>query len=138
VHDERSRVTSSRLPDRLRLKGDSLTYHYLASCWRRSLRKGSWSRLSLVERGLFRCALWVARARRSISNTKLMAQILRIVLKLLDTIRSRIVKAGQRRAKLIFEAYEKPGGVFSWAPQAREWFHDSRYTWYLGVLEVNG
>ena len=109
----------------------------MTDCRHRSLRRGSWSRLSIVERGLFRCALWVTKARGSINNVKLMAQILRIVLKLLKDIRSRIVKAGQRRARLMFETYERPGGVFSWAPWMREWLHDPTYVWYLGVLEVN-
>jgi hypothetical protein len=79
----------------------------------------------------------VAKARGSVNNMKLMAQVLRIVLKLLKGIQSRIVRAGQRRANLMFEVYQRPGGVFSWAPWMREWLHDRRYVWYLGVLEVN-
>jgi hypothetical protein len=90
----------------------------------------------MVERGLLRCALWVAKARGSVNNMKLVTQILRIVLKLLKGIRSRIVRAGQRRGKLMSEAYERTAGALSWSPWVREWFHDRRYVWYLGVLEV--
>ena len=72
-----------------------------------------------------------------ISNTKLMVQVLRIALKLLDSFQSRIGKAGRKRAMMMLEAYAKPGGVFAWAPRMREWLRDPRYVWYLGVMEVN-
>ena len=98
---------------------------------------GNWAMLSMAEKGLFRCALWVAKARGKISNTKLMVQVLRIALKLLANFKSRIGKAGRERAIKMLEAYAKPGGVFSWAPRMREWLHDPRYVWYLGVMEVN-
>lgn len=86
---------------------------------------------------MFRCALWVAKARGKISNVRLMVHVLGIALKLLKTYRSRIVNAGSRRATLMFEEYSKPGGVFSWAPQTREWLYDPGYVRYLGMLEVN-
>jgi len=86
---------------------------------------------------MFRCALWIAKARGKISNMRLMVQVLGIALKLLKTYRSRIVNAGRRRAARIFEEYTKPGGVFSWAPQMREWLCDPGYVRYLGILEVN-
>jgi len=66
-----------------------------------------------------------------------MVQVLRIVLKLFDGFQSRIFKAGNVRAVTMLTEYAKPGGVFSWAPQMREWLLDRRYIMYLGVLEVN-
>jgi len=116
---------------------NSLSYRWLVSFWRRSLRSGSWTRLQIAEKGLLRCALWIAKARGKISNMRLMVQILRIALKLLDSARSRIAKTGRSRAMAMFEAYARPGGVFSWAPQMREWLGDPRYILYLGVMEVN-
>jgi hypothetical protein len=86
---------------------------------------------------MFRCALWIAKARGKISNMRLMVHILGIALKLLKTYRSRIVNAGRRRAAWMFEEYSKPGGVFRWAPHVREWLYDSAYVRYLGILEVN-
>jgi len=118
-------------------KGNSLSYAWLARFWRRSLRNQNWTGLKIAERGLFRCALWLAKARGKISNMRLMVQVLRIALKLLDSSQSRIARAGKRRALMMFEAYAKPGGVFSWAPRMREWLRDPRYVWYLGVMEVN-
>ena len=66
-----------------------------------------------------------------------MVQVLRIVLKLFDGFQSRIVKAGKARAVMMLAEYARPGGVFSWAPQMREWLRDRKYIVYLGALEVN-
>jgi hypothetical protein len=115
----------------------SLTHSWLRALWRRSVRNGRWTRLSLPRRGLYRCALWIAKARGSISNMKLMVQILRIALELLKSFQSRIASAGKKRAMILSRTYAQPGGVFSWAPQMREWLHDPKYISYLGVLEVN-
>jgi len=116
---------------------DCLTYSWLNGVWRRSYRNRSWGRLSISEKGMFRCALWVAKARGKISNMKLVVHILRIALKILATHPSRILNAGRRRANKMLEEYAKPGGVFSWAPRMREWLYDPRYVRYLGVMEVN-
>jgi len=117
--------------------GDSLTYSSLVGFQRKSMRNRSWRMLSVAERGLYRCALWVAKARGKITNTRLMMQILRVALKLLEGFQSRIAKAGRARAMMMFEEYAKPGGVFSWASRMREWLRDPRYLLYLGVLEEN-
>ena len=117
--------------------GDSLTHSWLNRVWRRSHRNRSWGRLSITEKGMFRCALWVAKARGKISNMRLMVHVLRIALKLLRTYRSRIVSAGRKRAMQMLVEYAKPGGVFSWAPRMRELLYDPGYVRYLGVMEVN-
>jgi len=98
---------------------DSLSYNWLIGSWRRSLRNRRWAMLHIAEKGLFRCALWVAKARGKISNKRLMAQVLRIVLKLLHAPKSRIAEAGTRRAMVMSGAYSKSDGVFSWAPRMR-------------------
>ncbi len=116
---------------------DSLSYSWLDRLWHRSHRNRSWGRLSVAERGMFRCALWIAKARGKISSMRLMVHVLRIALKLLETHSSRIVTAGRQRATQMFEEYTKPGGVFSWAPCLRQWLNDPGYIRYLGVLEVN-
>jgi hypothetical protein len=116
---------------------DSLSHAWLIDSWRRSLRNRRWAMLDIAEKGLFRCALWVAKARGKISNKRLVVQVLRIVLKLLHAPKSRITEAGTRRAMAMFEAYGKSGGVFSWAPRMREWLQEPKYILYLGLLEVN-
>ena len=131
-------MDSRRSACSLLLRGrDSLTYSSLAGFQRRSMRNHSWRRLSVAERGLYRCALWIAKARNKITNTRLMVHILRIALKLHHGFQNRIVRAGRVRAVRMFQEYAKPDGVFSWAPRMREWLHDPNYIVYLGVLEVN-
>jgi hypothetical protein len=114
-----------------------LTYSSLSELRRGGLRNGGWARLEIAEKGLFRCALWIAKARNRITNTRLMVQVLRIALKLFDDFQSRIFKAGKARVVTMLTEYAQPGGVFSWAPRMRGWLLDRRYIVYLGVLEVN-
>ena len=116
---------------------DSLSYSWLDRLWHRSRRNRSWGRLSVAERGMFRCGLWVAKARGKISSMRLMVHVLRVALKLLETHRNRIVSAGRQRALQMSEEYAKPGGVFTWAPRMRMLLYDPGYVRYLGVLEVN-
>lgn len=115
--------------------GDSVTYPWLVGLRRRGLRNGNWRHLDTADRALFHCAFWVAKVRGKISNTKLMVLILRVALKIVQTV-SRIAKAGKTRATIMLREFAKPGGVFSWAPRVRRWLHDPRYVRYLGVLEV--
>jgi hypothetical protein len=115
---------------------DSITYPCLVGLRRRGLRNGNWRHLDTADRALFRCAFWVAKVRGKISNTKLMVQVLRVALKIVQTV-SRVGRAGRTRATMMFQEFAKPGGVFSWAPRVRDWLYDPRYQAYLGLLEVN-
>jgi hypothetical protein len=45
-----------------------------------------------------------------------MIAVIRICLRLLEGFRSRIISAGRRRTTLMLEMYQRPGGVFHWAP----------------------
>jgi hypothetical protein len=127
---------SHSLRELLQSNSPTLSYSTLAGFWRRGFRNGNWATLNTAERALFRCALWVAKVRGKISNTKLMVQVLRVALKIVQTV-SRIGRTGRTRATMMRDEYGKPGGVFSWAPRVRGWLHDSRYQTYLGLLEVN-
>jgi hypothetical protein len=117
--------------------GDSITYPCLVDLRRRGLRNGNWKHLNIMDRALFRCAFWVAKVRGRISNTRLMVQVLKVGLKLVEGVGSVILKVGRRRTMQMFETYGKPFGVFSWAPRVREWLSETSYVWYLGVLGVN-
>jgi len=116
---------------------DSLTYSSLKRLRRRGLRNGGWARLEIAEKGLFRCALWIAKARGRITNTRLMVQVMYVALRMLESFRNRIGRVGMRGAGLMREEYARPGGVFSWAPRMHGWLHDASFVWYLGVMEVN-
>jgi hypothetical protein len=117
--------------------GDSITYPRLVGLRRQGFRNGSWRHLDVGQKALFKCALWIAKKRGRISNAKLMVQVIRVALRLLETARSSIIRAGRIRSTSMLEEYSKPQGVFAWAPRVREWLSESSYVWYLGVLQVN-
>ena len=135
--ESRTASTNIRISDLLLSHDDTITHRVLVGLRRRGLRNGNWKRLNIEDKALFRCAFWVAKAKGKITSTKLMVQVLKIGLKLVEGAKSAIHKAGQRRTTLMFQTYSKPLGVFSWAPQVRGWLNDSRYVWYFGVLGVN-
>jgi hypothetical protein len=118
-------------------RGDSITYPCLVGLRRRGLRNGNWRHLDSGQRALFRCAMWLAKARGRICNAKLMVQVLRVALRLLETVRGSILRAGRNRSTGMLANYSQPGGVFSWAPRVSEWLSEAGYVWYLGILEVN-
>jgi len=101
------------------------------------LRNGNWRRLPLVDRGLFRCALWVARVRGRIVSFRLLVRVLGIVLKLLERPGVRILRAGRARAEALMRRFEE-GGLFSWAPQLRGWLMERSYVFCLGLDEALG
>lgn len=82
---------------------------------------------------MYRCALWIAKTRGYIVNKALVAQVLEIARHLLGSIRSRIAAAGEEKARLLLKNHSIRGGVFSWAPQMKEWLLDANYIFYLGV-----
>ena len=117
--------------------GDSIGYARLLDVRRKGIRNGNWVLLELSEKALLRCALWVARARGGIRNLQLITQVMEIMSKLLQTVGRSVGRAGRVRAMKMFEKYNIPAGVFSWAPRVKEWLQDAGYVRYLGMLEVN-
>jgi hypothetical protein len=119
------------------LKNRKFDHESLRFYLRVGLRRGTWARLGAVEKALYRCGLWVAKARGTISSTKLSARILGIITKLMTTIKTRIYALGLARARALWSNYIA-AGVFDWAPEAKEQFSRREYVTYLGVMELNG
>ena len=109
----------------------------LTKVFYKGLRNRNWVNLQIEERALFRCALWVTKVRGRVSNAKLMVQVLRIAMKLLEGAHSLIVRAGRTRVREILQSSTTPNGIASWAPRIKEWLNDSNYIYYLGMLVVN-
>jgi hypothetical protein len=109
---------------------------FLVKVLGRGLRSGNWFRLRLSERAVFRCALWLTRARGSVRNRVLAEQVLAIANKLLRTFASKVAEAGRRRAAWILNSYG-PRGVFGWVPELKGWLEESSYILYLGISQVN-
>ena len=118
-------------------KNRRLDHESLRFYMRAGLRRGTWARLGVVEKALYRCGLWVAKARGTISSTKLSVRILGIVTKLMTTIKTRIYALGLARARALWNSYLS-AGVFEWAPQAKAQLSRAEYITYLGVMELNG
>jgi len=118
-------------------RGRSITYACLVGLRRRGFRNGNWGRLDSGQKALFRCAMWLARARGQICNAKLMVQVLRVALRLIENVRSNILRIGRGRSTRMLADYSKPDGVFAWAPRVKGWLREAGYVWYLGVLGVN-
>ena len=119
------------------LKNRRLDHESLRSHLRVGMRRGTWARLSAVEKALYRCGLWVAKVRGAISSTKLSVNILAIITKLMATIKTRIYALGLARARALWSNY-KSAEVFQWAPEAKAQFSRIEYVTYLGVMELNG
>jgi len=119
------------------LKNRRLDHESLRFYMRVGLRRGTWAPLGAVEKALYRCGLWVAEVRGRISSTKLSVNILRIITKLMATIKTRIYALGLARARALWTNYIS-AGVFDWAPEAKAQFSRIEYVTYLGVMELNG
>jgi hypothetical protein len=115
----------------------NLDYASLRSHLRAGQRRGTWFGLGTVEKALYRCAMWVAKVRGTISSTKLAVNILSIITKLMATIKTRIYALGLARAHALWSNCMS-AGVFDWAPEAKAQFSRIEYVTYLGVMELNG
>ena len=108
----------------------------MQSAYVRGLRTGSWRRLSLDEKGLFRCALWVARVRGRLSNTRLMVRVAGILVKLLATFKAQLLRVGRVRAERLGACLHERGAE-NWASEVFRWLTDRSFITYLGVLATN-
>ena len=82
-------------------------------------------------KALFQCALWVAKARGRVSNTKFIVQILRVALRLIESVRGRIMRAGRERSTTMLQTFSNPNGAFCWAPRMKVWLTETNFDWYL-------
>jgi len=105
--------------------------------YRRALRNRSWSRLSLVEKGLLRCSLWIAEVRGGIRNLKLTVQLEMILRKLGTSMRNTILRIGSERTEELRKVCGS-WGAFKWARNFFDWLSEPSFKMYLGMLMVNG
>ena len=110
----------------------TLSYQHLAFNWRKGFRNGNWRKLNSVEKALYMASISLAKMRGRIVNANLIQQLGCIVGKLRETVGSRLMKAAYRRAMELHERYVSIG-LFEWAPQARSWFDDPSYVFWLGL-----
>jgi len=90
-----------------------------------------------LEKGLFMCALKLARWRGRIVNARLLVLLEDIIRRLLATIKMHILQVGETKARRLSQTYEREG-VFRWAPEAEAWLREPKAILYLGVTELFG
>lgn len=112
-----------------------LDYGTLRSFLRLGLRRGSWRMLSVEDRALYRCGLWVAKVRGRVVSMRLMVRLWGIILKLSARVRGFIYKAGSARALASYALYERMH-VFNWAPEVKIWLGQTGFRLYLGATEL--
>ena len=111
----------------------ALNYAELQSCWRKGLRRGNLRKLSLLENGFYRAAMWYAKVKEKIVNERVVAMLEDIIEKLVETVKDRIFRVGLAIADEMQRGCEK---VFAWAPRLRDWLKDPDYIFWLGLLKV--
>ena len=88
-----------------------------------------------MDRGLFRCALWVTKVQGCIASLKLLVAVLGIVLKLLENSSTRIWRVGKAKAEELKQRFDNRG-LFGWAPRVRVWLEERNFAFYLGIGEI--
>jgi len=115
----------------------SLSFSRLRSIRTKAMRNGGWGKLDRLDKGLYACALELARLRGRITNARLLMQLEAITWRLLATAKTCIFQAGRARAQELLERYTK-GGVFDWAPSVEGWLRNREFIFHLGVMELFG
>jgi len=118
------------------MNANRFDHRYMQSAYVRGLRTGSWHRLSLDEKGLFRCALWVAKVRGRLSNMRLMVRVAGILVKLLTAFKAQLLRVGRVRAERLGTCLREAGAE-KWASEVLQWLTDRSFITYLGVLATN-
>ena len=103
----------------------------------KGLRNGNWRKLSFLDKGLFECALSLAKIRGKIENMNLMVKLAKIIIKLKATIKTEIAKLGLLKAQALKRLYTLKG-VFDWCLSLKNWLNEPSYIFWLGLKEIYG
>jgi len=105
-----------------------VSYTDILSLWKKSLRNGSFRRLPLIEKGIFRAALLYAKMKGKIINPRLVGMIKGVADRVCKTLRQRIFQHGLNRARLMLS-----GKCYRVFPVVRKWIDDDGYILWLGT-----
>ena len=111
----------------------AMAYKELITSFKKGLRNGNWRKLRILDKALFRAAMWYAKRGRSIVNEMLVEKLLGLIEKLKETKGKRIFRRGFKKAVEMLEKGEEKG-VFAWAPSLRYWLKDPDYIFWLGTV----
>ncbi len=88
--------------------------------YRKGLRNGNWRRLRFLDKALYRAAMWYAKRGGSIVNEKLVEKLSGLIERLKETKGMIIFRRGFEKAVEMLEKGEEKG-VFVWAPLLKKW-----------------
>jgi hypothetical protein len=111
-----------------------LSYEELLTSFRKGLRNGNWRKLNFLDKALYRASLWYAKHRGSIVNAALVEKLFGLVERLKETKGMKIFKKGFKKAVEMLEKSKEGEGVFTWAPQLKNWLKDPDYIFWLGAM----
>jgi hypothetical protein len=114
-----------------------LKFSSLLKFFLKGLRNGNWRSLGRLEKGLYICALRLAKLRGRILNVKLLMKLKAIICKLLTTPKVHILQSGEAKAKAMLKKFNEIG-VLNWAPEVKNWLKDGSFIFYLGAMELFG
>jgi hypothetical protein len=125
-----------------------LTYEILRENLKKGKRRGTWRKITRLEKALYRAAMAYIRprnrratvngliaeieSRREVTNRLVVAKLMALVERLQETKGMRIFQRGFKKAAVMLENGEEQ--VFAWAPQLKEWLKDPDYIFWLGTV----
>jgi predicted DNA-binding ribbon-helix-helix protein len=125
-----------------------LTYEILRENLKKGKRRGTWRKITRLEKALYRAAMAYIRprnrratvngliaeieSRREVTNRLVVAKLMALVERLQETKGMRIFQRGFKKAAVMLENGEER--VFAWAPQLKEWLKNPDYIFWLGTV----
>jgi hypothetical protein len=111
----------------------SLRYEDLIKSFRKGLRNSNWKRLSRMQQGFYRAAMWYAKRTGKIVNGMMVEKLSALIERLLDSPGARVFRKGFEKAVELLQKSEE-NGVFVWAPRLKHWLKDPDYIFWLGTM----
>lgn len=106
----------------------TLTYPFLLSVWRKSMRNMRIKKLNPLERAFFRAAISYAKLKGKIVNNNLVEKLQSIVIRVCESLKEKIFKHGIERASQMLK-----GGCYKVFPVIRRWINEDAYIMWLGT-----
>lgn len=106
----------------------TLTYSFLLSVWRKSMRTKTIKKLNPLEKAFLRAAVCYAKLKGRIVNSNLVEKLQSIVHRLCESLREKIFKHGIERATQMLK-----GGCYRVFPVIRKWINEDAYIMWLGT-----
>jgi len=110
----------------------AMAYEELITSFKKGLRNGNWRKLRILDKALYRAAMWYAK-HHCIVNGTLVEKLLGLIAKLKETKGKRIFRRGFKKAAEMLDKGEE-NGVFVWASSLRYWLKDPDYIFWLGTV----